>query len=614
MRKDDRNYGSKKGFGSKDSGKGKSEGKKGFSKDGSFGKSKFSGDKGSSWSEKKPGFGKGRSDSFSKDGEKAEKWLSRFEGEEGKKQSWDDKKPRFGKDDDRPRRARGGEDTGGKKFFKSEGGEGRQRTWDDKKPRFGKDNESPSRGRGREASGDKKFFKSDDREGKRRDWEEKKPRFGKEEERPERGRGREERSERKSYRSDERAGGKKPWEEKKDFDGPKPYGKSADRYRDSDRDERPKRHEDKPKPERRESRGEENAERKGSFEEKRIKRFFKEDQQLAKENLAKPDFSKFSRGDKEDKPQRFPKADKESTEGDDFKSIYKGRGKDEKPVYVRVPKSEVEERTERASKKAYSAEATEERPNYNLENLQKGKKGKDDEVFRLNKYISNSGICSRREADELIKKGDVMVNGEVVTEMGYKVLRSDKVTYRGKLIRPEKPVYILLNKPKDFITTTDDPMERKTVMHLIENACDERVFPVGRLDRNTTGLLLFTNDGELADKLSHPSNEVKKIYQVTLDKPLTQKHEEEIMEGFTLEDGPVNVNDMQVLSKDRTILGLEIHLGRNRIVRRIFAHFGYDVVALDRVLYAGLDKKDLPRGRYRFLTEQEVIRLKHFNR
>jgi 23S rRNA pseudouridine2605 synthase len=612
MRKDDKNYGSKKGFGSKDSGKGKSDRKKGFSKDAPFGKSKFSGEKGDSWSGKKSGPGKGRSDS--KGGDNTEKWLSKFEGGEGKKRDWEDKKPHFGKSDERPSRSRGRDDSGEKRFFKSDKGEGAKRAWDDKKPRFGKDDDRPSRSRGREESGDKKFFKSDDREGKRRDWEDKKPRFGKDEERPERGRGREERPEKKSFRADERESGKRPWEDKKDFDKPKSYGKSEDRYRDAG--DRPKRYEDKPKPEWKESRGEDRTERKGSFEEKRIKRFFKDDQELPKEKLAKPDFTKFGTGDQGDKPRRSPKAGTEGTDQDDFKSVYKGRGKDEKPIYVRVPKSELEDTSERSSgvKKAYAAEAPEERPNYNLENIQKGKKGKDDEVFRLNKYIANSGICSRREADELIKKGEVTVNGEVVTEMGHKVLRSDKVTFKGKLIRPEKPVYILLNKPKDFITTTDDPMERKTVMHLIENACEERVFPVGRLDRNTTGLLLFTNDGELADKLSHPSNEVKKIYQVTLDKPLTHKHEEEIMEGFTLEDGPVNVNDMQVLSKDRTILGLEIHLGRNRIVRRIFAHFGYDVVALDRVLYAGLDKKDIPRGRYRFLTEQEVIRLKHFNR
>jgi 23S rRNA pseudouridine2605 synthase len=212
----------------------------------------------------------------------------------------------------------------------------------------------------------------------------------------------------------------------------------------------------------------------------------------------------------------------------------------------------------------------------------------------------------------LITKGLVTVNGEVVKEMGYKVKKTDRVVFEGKRINPEKPVYVLLNKPKDFITTTEDPMERKTVMSLIENACEERIFPVGRLDRNTTGLLLFTNDGELAAKLSHPSNEIKKIYQVTLDKPLTHKDEEAIREGLTLEDGEAKVDDMQVLSKDRCILGLEIHIGRNRIVRRIFSHLGYEVIGLDRVMYAGLDKKDLKRGNYRFLTEQEVIRLKYY--
>jgi 23S rRNA pseudouridine2605 synthase len=212
----------------------------------------------------------------------------------------------------------------------------------------------------------------------------------------------------------------------------------------------------------------------------------------------------------------------------------------------------------------------------------------------------------------LIAQGLVTVNNEVITELGYKVKKADRVVYQGRRINPEKPVYVLLNKPKDFITTTEDPMERKTVMKLVENACEERIFPVGRLDRNTTGLLLFTNDGELAAKLSHPSNEIKKIYQVTLDKPLTKKDEEAVLEGLTLEDGPANVDDMQVLSKDRKILGLEIHIGRNRIVRRIFAHLGYEVTALDRVMFAGLDKKDLKRGHYRFLSEKEVIKLKFF--
>lgn len=315
------------------------------------------------------------------------------------------------------------------------------------------------------------------------------------------------------------------------------------------------------------------------------------------------------------KPSQPSKFLKEKPEEGDFKKVYKGRGKDEKPIHEWIPASKVskDQKFKKPIKKPFSKKTEEKRPDYNFEKLEKNHKKKDHtEEIRLNKYISNSGICSRREADTLIQKGEIKVNGEVITEMGYKVQKTDRVSYKGKLINPEKPVYLLLNKPKDFITTTDDPMERKTVMSLIANACEERVFPVGRLDRNTTGLLLFTNDGELAAKLSHPSNNIKKIYQVTLDKPITHADEEAILEGLNLEDGPAKVDDMQVLSKDRTILGLEIHLGRNRIVRRIFAHLGYEVIALDRVMYAGLDKKDLPRGRYRFLEEKEVVRLKYF--
>src|SRR5690606_37857756 len=241
------------------------------------------------------------------------------------------------------------------------------------------------------------------------------------------------------------------------------------------------------------------------------------------------------------------------------------------------------------------------------------KKNEADDEIRLNKYIAKSGVCSRREADSLIENGLISVNGNVIKELGHKVTRKDTIQYQGRTLNPEKPVYVLLNKPKDFITTTDDPMERKTVMSLVGTACEERIFPVGRIDRNTTGLLLFTNDGELADKLASPANKIKKIYQVTLDKPLNKNDAEAILEGLTLEDGLVKVDDMQVLSLDRTILGLEIHIGRNRIVRRIFSHLGYDVVALDRVVYAGLTKKDLARGNYRFLSEKEVINLKFFS-
>jgi len=237
-----------------------------------------------------------------------------------------------------------------------------------------------------------------------------------------------------------------------------------------------------------------------------------------------------------------------------------------------------------------------------------------NEPVRLNRYIAKSGVCSRREADELIAQGQISVNGKVVTELGTKVMASDQILFKGKALSPESLVYVLLNKPKDFITTTKDPFERKTVMHLVEKASEERLYPVGRLDRNTTGLLLFTNDGELADHLSHPSGQVKKIYQVDLDKAISPEHAQTIKEGIELEDGLAEVDDIQILSADKKIVAVELHIGKNRIVRRIFEHLGYDVIRLDRVMYAGLTKKDLPRGKWRYLAEKEVIRLKYLKR
>lgn len=222
-------------------------------------------------------------------------------------------------------------------------------------------------------------------------------------------------------------------------------------------------------------------------------------------------------------------------------------------------------------------------------------------------------MCSRREADELISKGDITVNGKVVTEMGYKVQPTDIVKYGNNRLNPEKLVYILLNKPKDFITTTEDPEERKTVMELVADAGNFRIYPVGRLDRNTTGLLLMTNDGELADKLTHPSNNIRKIYQAELDKPITEEHFEAIREGIELEDGVIKPDDLALVTPDAQVVGIEIHSGRNRIVRRIFEHFGYEVTKLDRTVYASLTKKELPRGKWRFLEPKEVIKLKYLN-
>lgn len=246
----------------------------------------------------------------------------------------------------------------------------------------------------------------------------------------------------------------------------------------------------------------------------------------------------------------------------------------------------------------------------------KGKKKYEEPApteTRLNKYIANSGVCSRREADQLIADGKIKVNDQVVREMGYKVQRGDKVQFEGKVLKAEKLQYVLLNKPNDFITTMSDPHGRNTVMTLVKSACEERIYPVGRLDRNTTGLLLFTNDGELAKKLTHPSYRIKKIYQVTLDKPINNQDFDEILKGVPLEDGLATPDELAVVSEDKQVLGIEIHIGRNRVVRRIFEHFGYNVVRLDRVMFGSLTKKNLPRGKFRHLNPKEIIQLKNLS-
>jgi len=244
------------------------------------------------------------------------------------------------------------------------------------------------------------------------------------------------------------------------------------------------------------------------------------------------------------------------------------------------------------------------------------KRPETDGQMPLNKFISHSGIAARREAAELVKKGMVKVNGKIITEPGHKVAATDDIRVNGKkAFLAKNLVYILLNKPKDYITTTDDPQGRKTVLDIIGRATTERVYPVGRLDRNTSGVLLFTNDGELAQKLTHPSNQIKKVYHVTLNKPLEKNDFDRILKGIILEDGPASVDVLAYADiKDKTQVGVEIHSGRNRIVRRIFEALGYDVKGLDRVIFAGLTKKNIERGKFRFLSEKEVRDLKHFGK
>ena len=270
-------------------------------------------------------------------------------------------------------------------------------------------------------------------------------------------------------------------------------------------------------------------------------------------------------------------------------------GKEEESQAIRKPRT----------RRSFKSEEIEEKPV-----VARKKRISDEDVERLNKFISNSGVCSRREADQYIKAGLVSVNGVIVTELGTKVKMGDDVRFNGERLRGEEKDYILMNKPKDFATTVSDPHADKTVLQLIENKVSARVYPVGRLDKATTGVLLITNDGDLAEKLTHPSYEKKKIYQVTLDRNFKANDFSVLLEGITLEDGPIAADDLSYVGEDKSVVGVEIHSGRNRIVRRMFEHLGYKVKKLDRVYFAGLTKKNLRRGAWRFLTEQEITMLK----
>ena len=345
----------------------------------------------------------------------------------------------------------------------------------------------------------------------------------------------------------------------------------------------------------------------GEFAEKSDKKFPKE----AATSTKKRSYSEYksarnnNSSQEEGQETRFPKKNQTNRFADKDKAEYQ----ETSPFKRKSIFDKTDDKSKPAFKKDY-------KPKFKSESKGPSKprviKDPNDDSIRLNKFISNAGICSRREADELIKAGAVTVNGKVITEMGYKIKRTDLVNYGGQGLKPERQVYILLNKPKDYITTSEDPQERRTVLELIKGACKERVYPVGRLDRNTTGLLLLTNDGELTDKITHPSFKQKKIYHVELDSPVKKEHLKAIEDGLELEDGLIKVDEIKYVegSDSKKEIGITLHSGRNRIVRRIFEHFDYKVKKLDRVYFAGLTKKDLARGRWRFLTPMEINMLK----
>ena len=414
----------------------------------------------------------------------------------------------------------------------------------------------------------------------------------------------------------------KPFEKREE--GSRPFNRSSSRpfgnSRSFDADgEKPKRFSKSPYPKREEG-ARPFRERNEGFDADKPKRFSKEDD--------KGPFKKEPRSfSSSSGPKKFSRPfDKEETKSyskggfDSGEKFEKSEGADEKPFRrssrpfeeggeapKKFSRDQVVKKPSFIESKMASSQPPE-RPNY------KEKPKVEGELIRLNKFMANSGVGSRREADEFIKMGLVTVNGVTIIEMGHKVKSTDDVRYEGKRLKAEKPVYVLLNKPKGFITTTDDPQERNTVMNLVSNVGKERIYPVGRLDRNTSGVLLLTNDGDLAQKLSHPKHEIKKVYEVKLDRVLTKGDMDKIAEGITLEDGFIATDVIAYAdSKDKSIIGIEIHSGRNRIVRRIFEHMKYDVKALDRVMFAGLTKKDVQRGKWRFLKDKEIRILKYMN-
>ncbi|MCA6362119.1 MAG: pseudouridine synthase, partial [Bacteroidetes bacterium] len=462
---------------------------------------------------------------------------------------------------DKPKRSYGSDEEKPRRKFNDDKPYGKSSYGSDKPKRsYGSDDEKPRR----KFNDDKPYGKSSygsDKPKRSYGSDDEKPRRKFDDEKPKR-----------SYGSDE----EKP---RRKFDSDKPYGKSS--YGS-----------DKPK----RSYGSDEEKPRRKFDDEKQKRSYGSDDEKPRRkfNDDKP-YGKSAYGS--DKPKR-------SYGNNDEKPYKKSRGSDDD-----AGSWEVFDDAPSASDYVKAAE----RPAFRKS---KGAPSQYAEAsggsVRLNRFIANTGLCSRREADELIEAGVVKVNGKIVTELGTKISPTDTVHYGDQLLRRERMQYVLLNKPKDFITTTDDPQERKTVLQLVSDACDERIYPVGRLDRNTTGLLLLTNDGDLAERLMHPRYGIRKIYHVTLDMALKAEHFEAIENGVELEDGPIKADELSYVGEggNKKEVGIVLHSGRNRIVRRIFEHFGYQVIGLDRVVYAGLTKKNLPRSRWRHLTEEEVGMLK----
>ncbi|TND09881.1 MAG: pseudouridine synthase family protein [Bacteroidetes bacterium] len=552
-------------FAAKSSKMKKRTGGKSFGKPGRFSKDK----------DGKQGFGKrkpaGKSGGFSKYSDKKEGFSGKksYSDKDSDSKSYGDKKP-FGE-----KRSYGSKSYGDKKPFgrKPYGDkDGDSKSYGDKKP-FGEKRSYGSKF----SDGEKKPFGEKRSYGGSKSFGDKKP-FGrkpygdKDSDSKKSGDGFEKRSYSKSY------GDKKPFGEKRSY-GSKPYG-------------------DKKPYEKKSYSGKSNdpGSSEGGFE---------------KRSYSKPYGEKKPYGDKkpyEKKSYSDKSSDSVNSEDGFEKRSYSKPYGDKKPYekkpYARKPYGDAGKEGSDEPKKTYPRKYSPAKKTTVSTNT--------DGTTRLNKYIANAGVCSRREADELIKVGAVTVNGKVVTEMGYKIGPADVIHYGGELLRREQMVYVLLNKPKDYITTTDDPQKRSTVMELVKDACRERIVPVGRLDRNTTGLLLLTNDGELLTKLTHPKYDIRKIYHVTIDKNLRPEDLKAIEEGVELEDGMIKADEVTFVGdgSDRKEVGLAIHSGRNRVVRRIFEHLGYSVIKLDRVFFAGLTKKDLPRGKWRFLSEAEVGILK----